>query len=835
MEFGEDNSFAAASSTFYGAIFMSNRATRRECVKKKLFGLPRSQISFVKKIKSGMTLFLFEYEERKLYGVYEATCDGALDIDPCAFTSSGKSFAAQIRVKLIGLPPPLPENEFSDAIKDNYYTANKFSFYLSREQVDKLIELFQARLTNIQHSSSWGRRKKAIKQSKEFVVNNNIRVTFKNDTIENDIDMDKDIGPASLVSYPDLHRPNLNPFGCYKTSILDTYDYAMGNGEPSLSLAIPHSSKLRVSHPMPSTSRSDGTVNLSGSLHHDHPCYRRALGFQPKPSSPSLGGTDIRRSIQDITVYPKCSADSVYPSSRKHLFQSHTDSDALDSSDFLSLNVVHNPEEYEHSTVPEDYVPPSLYSTSNSRYFQKKIIHATTLQSTCLEEFNDRFEPYIPIARTRSIGVKRSRDPLFPCNPGNDPSHLCKYSYPASSSLRGDHEKARTWPTAAVPFAETGKLRRFLGSFPFLSTPEYSYEDGNGRLTMHDEESLSTVMRSNFKSDTYDKKASVFSRLSHHVVESAEDNYEPHADSSVSRFMNQVQMVKEWKHVPRKAGKMWNAGGNTESMTDMDMSAVDDVNNDRELGDNNEKADDHGIPFLNFKRRSQGRNTASEMKTETCVDAASSGKSKRRKLIRPSFKEEPSWVEGPAEYLNAKGSSPEPCGSHLLDLNKGKGEVELSEAPNREDGKKPGENVFSQELSVCPKPATNVKANEGLLLESVIHIPVGDNSSQGNTDDFSTDIGDVSPPSLIGKGETSLQGEGDTNEISEVVIGVQTCPVSQFDSQNDNSSKECSEANVLLYINVESEGEKYEEKKKNEVAPVACACGDSRNEGVLQP
>lgn len=44
-------------------------------------------------------------------------------------------FQIQIRVKLISLPRPLPENEFSDAIKDNYYTANKFSFYLSREQV----------------------------------------------------------------------------------------------------------------------------------------------------------------------------------------------------------------------------------------------------------------------------------------------------------------------------------------------------------------------------------------------------------------------------------------------------------------------------------------------------------------------------------------------------------------------------------------------------------------------------------------------------------------------------------------------------------------------------
>lgn len=59
--------------------------------------------------------------------------------------------------------------------------------------------------------------------------------------------------------------------------------------------------------------------------------------------------------------------------------------------------------------------------------------------------------------------------------------------------------------------------------------------------------------------------------------------------------------------------------------------------------------------------------------------------------------------------------------------------------------------------------------------------------------------------------------------------------LSQFDSQNDNSFKECSEANVVLSINEESGRKKYEETEKNEVAPVACACGDSRNEGALQP
>ncbi|MQL83725.1 hypothetical protein Taro_016220 [Colocasia esculenta] len=35
--------------------------------------------------------------ERKLYGVFEATSDGAMDIVPMAFSSSGKLFSAQMK------------------------------------------------------------------------------------------------------------------------------------------------------------------------------------------------------------------------------------------------------------------------------------------------------------------------------------------------------------------------------------------------------------------------------------------------------------------------------------------------------------------------------------------------------------------------------------------------------------------------------------------------------------------------------------------------------------------------------------------------------------------
>jgi len=88
--------FERHGSGFEGAILMSNQATKQECLQRKLFGLPSSKAWFVMGIKAGMLLFLFEHEERKLYGVFEATSDGAMNIEPNAFISLGNSFPAQV-------------------------------------------------------------------------------------------------------------------------------------------------------------------------------------------------------------------------------------------------------------------------------------------------------------------------------------------------------------------------------------------------------------------------------------------------------------------------------------------------------------------------------------------------------------------------------------------------------------------------------------------------------------------------------------------------------------------------------------------------------------------
>lgn len=100
MGINDKHNNAGGRDPDYGAIFISNCVTKRECFKRGLFGLPSSDIPFVEKVKTGTILFLFEYEKRLLHGVFKATCDGSLNIDPKAFASSGKQYPAQVRTQL---------------------------------------------------------------------------------------------------------------------------------------------------------------------------------------------------------------------------------------------------------------------------------------------------------------------------------------------------------------------------------------------------------------------------------------------------------------------------------------------------------------------------------------------------------------------------------------------------------------------------------------------------------------------------------------------------------------------------------------------------------------
>ncbi|CAH8357999.1 unnamed protein product [Eruca vesicaria subsp. sativa] len=141
-KFLEESNGASGEYPEYGAIFMSNSSTRRECLRREIFGLPMGLAGFVKQVKAGMFLFLFEFESRELHGVFQACSDGAINIEPDAFCSSGKQFPAQVKFTEKWRCRPLGEMEFRHVISDNYFTAKKFNFGLSKSQVQGLLKLF---------------------------------------------------------------------------------------------------------------------------------------------------------------------------------------------------------------------------------------------------------------------------------------------------------------------------------------------------------------------------------------------------------------------------------------------------------------------------------------------------------------------------------------------------------------------------------------------------------------------------------------------------------------------------------------------------------------------
>ncbi|KAH7528092.1 hypothetical protein FEM48_Zijuj05G0035200 [Ziziphus jujuba var. spinosa] len=155
-----------------GAIFMASCTTFGECLERKIFALSQSYADFVRDVKPGMILFLFEYEKRELYGVFKATSNGEMDIIPHAFTSSGRQFPAQVRFTTIWNCHPLRENEFRDPIKENYFTHNKFNLGLSRDQVNMLLSLFQCRKVedaNVQNLTC-DKKRHVKKRHHKFVI-----------------------------------------------------------------------------------------------------------------------------------------------------------------------------------------------------------------------------------------------------------------------------------------------------------------------------------------------------------------------------------------------------------------------------------------------------------------------------------------------------------------------------------------------------------------------------------------------------------------------------------------------------------------------------------------
>nr|KYP37786.1 B2 protein [Cajanus cajan] len=129
-----------------GVIFGCKTSTMKECQSKQLFGLPANHFSYVKNIDPGLPIFLFNYSDRKLHGIFEASSKGQMYIDPYAWIDDDSEldrtqYPAQVKFRVRLQCQPLSEDKFAQVIADNYYTNNHFCFELDHRQASKLISL----------------------------------------------------------------------------------------------------------------------------------------------------------------------------------------------------------------------------------------------------------------------------------------------------------------------------------------------------------------------------------------------------------------------------------------------------------------------------------------------------------------------------------------------------------------------------------------------------------------------------------------------------------------------------------------------------------------------
>ncbi|XAR55778.1 hypothetical protein NMG60_11035979 [Bertholletia excelsa] len=141
---GVINNRNLSKSHLGGVIFGCKNITMHECLSKQLFGLPGQHFAYVKNINPGLPLFLFNYSDRKIHGIFESASSGQMNIDPYAWTACGSDrtpYPAQVQIRVRLQCRPLSEEQFKPIIIDNYYSQNHFWYELDHTQTTKLCSL----------------------------------------------------------------------------------------------------------------------------------------------------------------------------------------------------------------------------------------------------------------------------------------------------------------------------------------------------------------------------------------------------------------------------------------------------------------------------------------------------------------------------------------------------------------------------------------------------------------------------------------------------------------------------------------------------------------------
>ncbi|PRW44996.1 ring canal kelch-like protein isoform X2 isoform A [Chlorella sorokiniana] len=132
-----------------GVIFMCNNSTWHMCMEQQMFGLPQAHWCYVQYVRSGMPLFLYNFQSKQLHGIFKAASDGEWELDPTGWTDGSKRtpYPCQVRIELYLECPPLPLDTFKPLIRENMLgNTEKFQQELTKKQAAELCALFRSRL-----------------------------------------------------------------------------------------------------------------------------------------------------------------------------------------------------------------------------------------------------------------------------------------------------------------------------------------------------------------------------------------------------------------------------------------------------------------------------------------------------------------------------------------------------------------------------------------------------------------------------------------------------------------------------------------------------------------